>query len=100
MKFKLLVSFILLCSMCLLNSCAIPDATYPHTAQVVGLNYHTDTVIVKTATGIFYSFYGTEDYMIGDLVSLTMDNSATPDNVIDDVIVEVRYSGYTSVSTI
>lgn len=100
MRFKLLTSFVLLCSMCLLNSCAFPDNTYPHTAQVVGLNHRTDTVIIKTATGIFYSFSGIEDYMIGDLVSLTMDNSATPDNIVDDVIVEVRYSGYTYISTI
>ena len=100
MRFKFLVFSILLSFACLLNSCAVSPDTYPPTAEVVGLNYHTNTVIVKTAVGIFYSFNGTEDYMIGDLVSLTMDTNKTPDNVIDDVIVQVRYSGYTSVSTI
>ena len=100
MKFKILVSSILLCFACLLNSCTTSPDIYPHTAQVVGLNYSTDTVIVKTATGIYYSFSGTEDYMIGDLVSLTMDTNGTPDNVIDDMVVQVQYSGYTSVSTI
>ena len=100
MKLKFLVSSILLCLTCLLNSCTASADIYPHTAKVVGLNYTTDTVTIKTATGIFYSFIGTEDYMIGDLVSLTMSTNGTPDNVIDDVIVQVRYSGYTSISTI
>lgn len=99
MKFKFLLSIIMLCYI-LFSSSTLSPNTYPHTAQVIGINYQSDTVIVKTATGIFYSFSGTEDYMIGDLVSLTMDTNGTFYNVIDDVIVQVQYSGYTSSSTI
>ena len=100
MKLKFLVFIIMLCYICFSNRFTFPSGTYPHTAQVVGINYHSDTVIVKTSTDIFYSFNGTEDYMIGDLVSLTMDTNGTSDNAIDDVVVQVQYSGYTAISTI
>ena len=96
MNFKFLIFIIMLCYICFSNSFTFTSHTYPHTAQVVGINYHSNTVIVKTSTGIFYTFYGTEDYMIGDLVSLTMDTRGTTENVVDDMIVQMQYSGYTT----
>ena len=100
MKLNLLFSFLVLCGLSQLSSCSYVPTTYPHTAQVVYLNYQSDTVTVKTAAGLFYTFDGTEDYMMGDLVSLIMDSNGTPHNVTDDLIVDARYSGYSSVSTI
>ena len=100
MRLKLLFSILVLCAFSLLNSCYYVPTTYPHTAQVVYLNYHADTVTVKTATGLLYTFDGTEDYILGDLVSLIMDSNGTPNYVKDDLIIDVRYSGYTSVSII
>lgn len=35
-----------------------------------------------------------EDYMPGDFVSLIMDDNGTPNYIYDDVILDMRYSGY------
>ncbi len=67
---------------------------YPTTATVTDLDRETDTVTVETATGILYAFCGCEDYAEGDLVSMIMYSNGTDDDVTDDVILSVRYSGF------
>ena len=100
MRIILLCSAFIFCTFSMISSCYYVPTTYPHTAQVVYLNHHTNSVTVKTATGLIYTFGGIEDYMVGDYISLIMDTNGTPDNVVDDVVVQARYSGYTSISTI
>lgn len=67
---------------------------YPATAEVVELDRAADLVTVETASGIAYGFYGCEDYFPGDLVSMIMDDNGTPETILDDVIIDCRYSGY------
>ena len=67
---------------------------YPECLQVVEINQATDIVQGKTCSGLIYSFYGVEDYMLGDLVAVIMDDNGTPESVLDDIIIDVRYAGY------
>lgn len=63
---------------------------YPETARVVEI--YDDTVVVETSTGNIFEFYGSEDWFIGDCVSMTMDSCGTVE-VNDDIIITVKYSG-------
>lgn len=66
---------------------------YAMTAIVTGLDSESDTVVVKNSVGLTWEFSGIEDYLIGDVVSMVMDNKGT-DIVFDDEILSVRYSGF------
>lgn len=68
---------------------------YAMTAVVSNLDYARDTVTVKNATGFTWVFSGTEDWDIGDVASLVMNDNGTQ-IIFDDEIVSVRYSGYIS----
>lgn len=63
---------------------------YPETARVVEIC--NDEVVVETYTGNLFAFYGAEDWMVGDCISLIMDGCGTAE-VNDDVIITVKYSG-------
>lgn len=66
---------------------------YPRTAIVTEINYNTDKVTVKCANGNPYYFYGTEDYEVGDIVSLIVKQNST-EIVTDDTVVSQRYDGF------
>lgn len=68
--------------------------TYANTARVMAISYGTDTVVVEDYNGNLWAFYGTEDWMEGDCVSLVMSDEGT-EEIVDDVILSVRYSGWT-----
>ena len=70
------------------------DTIYPETGYVTELNYETDEVIYQTFSGNEFSFYGIEDWTEGDIVSLVMFNNFTKGSVYDDVILNVKYSGW------
>ena len=65
---------------------------YSEAMEIVEIN--DDVVMVSTSTGILYEFEGAEDYMVGDIVAVTMFSNGTR-IVLDDVILSVRASGYT-----
>lgn len=67
---------------------------YPECLQIVEINQAADIVQGKTCSGLIFSFYGVEDYMLGDLVAVIMDDNGTPETVLDDVVKDVRYAGY------
>lgn len=66
---------------------------YPQTAVIVDFDRKHDAVTVRTSVGWLYQFYGIEDYEIGDMVSLIMDNMDTENTIFDDVIIDVQYVG-------
>lgn len=68
-------------------------ATYPATMVVTEINRATDVITMETATGHMYEMTGAEDYMVGDLVSLIMDDKGTQE-IADDAILDARYSGW------
>ena len=67
---------------------------YPLSGKVVELNTIEDTVTFETESGMLYGFYGVEDWMIGDHVAAIMYDNETPNDVTDDEILTVRYTGY------
>lgn len=67
---------------------------YPATATVTGLDYENDLVTVENANGYTYQYYGCENYAEGDLVSMILYSNGT-DDITDDEILMVYYSGYT-----
>lgn len=70
-----------------------PVNYYPKTAVVVAFGVRDDLVVAEDANGQRWCFTGIEDYCIGDMVSMIMDDMGT-DIIYDDEIVNVRYSGY------
>ena len=63
---------------------------YPETGKVISVS--GDVVTVETCTGNLFEFYGAEDWMIGDCVSMILNSCGTP-TVEDDEILKVKYSG-------
>ena len=78
----------------LIALCGIATAEiYPETAKVVEVDYDTDTVTVETFTGFLFTFYGCEDWMVGDCASLIMEDNGT-ELVYDDEIIMAQYGGW------
>ena len=68
--------------------------TYPTAGVIVDLDKKNDLVTFSTGSGLLYSFYGISDYAEGDIVAAIMDDNGTPDSLLDDEIVSVRYAGW------
>lgn len=64
---------------------------YPETAVVVEIC--EDEVIVETYTGNLFGFYGSEDWSIGDCVSMIIDSCGTQ-KVTDDMVIDAHYSAW------
>ena len=69
-------------------------ALYPETMVITEVNQAENIVTAETATGFVYSFSGTEDYTTGDIISCIMSDNGTADNITDDYILSVQYSGF------
>lgn len=67
----------------------------------VGTIYPTTGVMIsadtfRTASGLEYVYEYTEDIIEGDIVSVIMFDNFTPEDVRDDLIIAIRYSGVAS----
>ena len=65
---------------------------YPHAAVVVEVDDVGDCVYASDYNGEVWMFYGAEDWMIGDIAAMIIDDCGTPE-VAGDKIVSVRYCG-------
>lgn len=65
---------------------------YPETTIITALDYEQDIVTVETCEGFLFSFYGCEDWAIGDFASVIFDDMGT-ESILDDEIIIVKYSG-------
>ena len=74
----------------LFSGCGKIEKYYPETGKVISVS--GDVVTVETCTGNLFEFYGSEDWMIGDCVSMILNSCGTP-TVEDDEILKVKYSG-------
>lgn len=70
------------------------DTLYPHTAVVSKVDYKEDTVYCEDFNGHVWMFTECDDWNCGDIVSMIMDTNGTDDDITDDEIVSVKYSGY------
>ena len=64
---------------------------YPATMYIDSIE--NDTVSMSTESGFSYAYVGASDEEVGEIMSVLMFDSFTP-NITDDRIVEVRYSGF------
>lgn len=65
---------------------------YPETGIVVAVE--NDIVTIEMCNGNQYQFEGCKDYLLDDLIAVTMYNNGTK-TVLDDVILDTKYVGYT-----
>lgn len=70
------------------------DNFYTRTGLVVDLDYDTDTVTVVAGCDFAWQFTGCEDYCVGDLVEMLMQEAGDPKNIFDDVIYSTCYAGF------
>jgi hypothetical protein len=66
---------------------------YPTTMIVNELDYNENIVICIDFNGNEWAFEEIEDWCIGDIASMIMDDMGT-ESIYDDTIIMVRYSGY------
>lgn len=67
---------------------------YPNTAIVTSVNYETDIFTVATSTNISYTLKGVEDWQVGDLASLLMYDLGNDGDITNDLVIELKYSGF------
>lgn len=65
---------------------------YPLAGIVTEVNYAEDVVTVQDGAGNLWQFLDAEDWGVGDLCALLMDDNGTED-IRDDSILLVRYGG-------
>ena len=75
-------------------SASAVDNFYTRTGLVVELDYDTDTVTVVDGCDFAWQFTGCEDYCVGDLVEMLMQEAGDPENIFDDVIYSTCYAGF------
>ncbi len=68
------------------------DNLYPHAAVVVEVDDVGDCVYASDYNDEIWMFYGAEDWMVGDIAAMIIDNCGTPE-VAGDKIASVRYCG-------
>jgi hypothetical protein len=66
---------------------------YDLNTVVIGTDLLTDTVYALDTTGNIWSFYGVEDWDVGDGCRLQMYDNRTPQIIEDDVILRTTYTG-------
>lgn len=67
--------------------------TYPQTFIVTETDQAADLLTLETFTGFTFQAYGIEDYETGDIVAAIMEDNNT-DDITDDIILQLRYTGY------
>lgn len=87
---KLLIIILAIAIIACTCSCG-KSTLYPETGKVVEIC--DDVVTVETSTGNLFEFYGSEDWSIGDCVSMIMDSCGTK-RVTDDIIIDAHYSAW------
>lgn len=69
------------------------ESVYPMTTRVIVVDYDEDTVVCEDFNGNRWAFNGCEDWEVGDIASLLMNDKGTK-IVYDDEIVDARYDGW------
>ena len=69
------------------------ESQYALTTVVSKLDTENDAVVCYDSTGNSWVFHGIEDWEIGDICSMLMNDKGTPE-IYDDEIVATRYGGH------
>lgn len=95
MFMSLFIVFVLFAAVFVVTAPAFAD-TNVRAGVIVEINEEENYCVVEDPCGLFWEFSEIEDFEIGDLVIMVMDNIGTPETILDDEIVDVVYSGYVS----
>lgn len=97
---KLIAGILILASVCIagfligqVSGSSRTKRCYALTTQVIVVDRTGDLVYAQDFNGMVWSFYGTEDWEIGDCCSLLMDSMDTA-IIYDDQIINARYSAW------
>lgn len=66
---------------------------YPQTLLVYALDEEEDIVYLTSFTGLQYAVAVIDDYEVGDIVAAIMYDGATPNDITDDLVHDMRYTG-------
>lgn len=91
---KKLIALVLMMVLTLTAVGAVAEL-YPAVGVVCELDHENDLIIFEDFNGNLWAMEGIEDWMIGDIGALIMDDAGTK-LIYDDVIVMARYVGYVS----
>ena len=65
--------------------------TYPLAARVEAMKQAEDTVLFVDGAGNGWVISGIDDWQLGDVAGLLMDDNGTPEYIMDDIVIDVRY---------
>ena len=66
---------------------------YPTTMIITSIEQN-NRITACTASGITYQFVDdSEDWFVGDLVGMIMNDNNTPESILDDIIISTKYVG-------
>ena len=66
---------------------------YPQVMLIVEADREEDIIILEDFNGNQWVWEGVEDWMVGDVVAVLMDDNNTKD-ITDDVMMELKYCGW------
>lgn len=67
---------------------------YPMAAQVYAIDYAADIVIIETASGELFSYYGAGGLALGEIIACIVSDNGTPADITDDIIIHAAPTGY------
>ena len=94
-RFFAVVTLVLVIS---LVSSSLALCIYPLTAVVMEVNHKEDYILCVDYTGNEWAIDGAEDWMVGDIIAMIMDECGT-DEIFDDAIVDYTYCGWMDLET-
>ena len=71
---------------------ATTEHLYPRVGQVTEINRSWGYVAIKDSVGELWLLYDVDDWAVGDVVSMMLNDNNT-DTITDDIIVKAYYSG-------
>lgn len=84
---------LLLCLLLLFGAASAETGFYAKAGRIIEFNPAEDEVFFVDGCGLVWCFEGIEDWDIGDIVAALMWDSGTPEDVLDDLILDVEYAG-------
>lgn len=87
--------FTIIALMATLSTSPVEEQTvHMRAVYITNLDYVSNVVYCIDSVGFEWAFYGCEDYAEGDILCLLMSDNGTPSTILDDIILDVNYSGF------
>lgn len=64
---------------------------YPRAVYVSEIKLEDDIVVFEDGAGFTWEFTGVEDWGVGDVAAMLMDDNGTPETIYDDYVIETWY---------